>query len=211
MPGRSELPDGAAGARDGDVRGREHVAELIRLRHQHVARTLHPSREGRDSRARRRRGARQARHRPTRRRPSRSATWRPRARRRPPRAAPRSRGRTALALRPGRRRGARAGSAVPRPRPSRRCARDLVGEEELRRERGGEPVGEPEVRVRLGQRGRDPAEPGRQHHRAGDVATAAEDDVGPPRVAGSRGRRTAPARPARALERARATACAGGR
>ena len=36
------------------------------------------------------------------------------------------------------------------------------------------------MRVRLGQRRRDAAEPRREHHRPGDVAAAAEHDVGPP-------------------------------
>ena len=56
-------------------------------------------------------------------------------------------------------------------------ARDLVREEQPPRERRREPVGEPEVRVRLGQRRRDPAQPRGEHHRPGDVAARAEDDV----------------------------------
>ena len=52
------------------------------------------------------------------------------------------------------------------------------------------------MRVRLGQRGRDAAEPRREHHRPGDVAAAAEHDVGlPPRedaqARDGRGRREA--------------------
>ena len=81
-----------------------------------------------------------------------------------------------------------------RPRPPR----DLVGEEQLRGERRREPVREAEVRVGLGQRRRDPAQPGGEHHRPGDVAAAAEDDVGAPtaqdRAAGERRLRGPPER-----------------
>ena len=68
------------------------------------------------------------------------------------------------------------------------------------RERRREPVREPEVRVGLGQRRRDPPPPRREHHRPGDVAAAAEHDVGPapredPRAgARARDRRAASAR-----------------
>ena len=57
----------------------------------------------------------------------------------------------------------------------------------------GEAVGEAEMSVRLGQRGRDAAQPRGEHHRAGDVAAAAEDDVRLPAIedpqAGDRRRR----------------------
>jgi hypothetical protein len=54
---------------------------------------------------------------------------------------------------------------------------DRERQEDAARERCREPVRETEVRVRLGQRRRDTARPRREHHRAGDVAAAAEDDV----------------------------------
>ena len=54
---------------------------------------------------------------------------------------------------------------------------DLVREEQPPRERRREPVGEPEVRVGLGQRRGDPAKAGCEHHRPGDEAAAAEHDV----------------------------------
>ena len=57
---------------------------------------------------------------------------------------------------------------------------DRVGEEDAPSEGRGEPVREAEVRVRLGQRGGDPAQARGQHHRACDVAAPAEDDVRPP-------------------------------
>ena len=57
-------------------------------------------------------------------------------------------------------------------------ARDRVGEEDLLRERRREPVREAEVRVRLGQRCRNPAQPGGEHHRSGYVTTRAQHDVG---------------------------------
>ena len=55
---------------------------------------------------------------------------------------------------------------------------DLVGEEQLRGERCGEPIGEAEMCVGLGQGRRDPAQSRRQHHRAGDIPAASEDDIG---------------------------------
>ena len=74
-----------------------------------------------------------------------------------------------------------------------RSPRDRIGEEDALRKRRCEPVGEPEVRVRLRQRGRNAVAPGRVHHRAGDVSAAAEHDVGPPPLddppAGTRGAR----------------------
>ena len=51
-------------------------------------------------------------------------------------------------------------------------------EEDALGERRGEPVREAEMRVGLGQRARDPAQPRGEHHRPGDVAAAAEHDVG---------------------------------
>ena len=50
----------------------------------------------------------------------------------------------------------------------------LVREEDAARERRSQAVGEAEMRIRLGQRRRDAAQPRRQHHRAGDEAAAAE-------------------------------------
>ena len=55
---------------------------------------------------------------------------------------------------------------------------DRKGEKDTLGTRRCQAVGEPQVRVRLGQRGGDPPRPGRQHHRARDVAASAEDDVG---------------------------------
>ena len=75
-----------------------------------------------------------------------------------------------------------AGDAVLRPV----AAGDAVREEDATRERRRQPVREPEVRVRLGQRGGNPLPPGRVDHRPGDVAAAAEDDVRPPPLRGSR-------------------------
>ena len=74
-----------------------------------------------------------------------------------------------------RRRDGAADDAVLAPLP----AFDLVGEKDPAGERNGKPVGETEVRVCLGQRGRDPPQPGSDYHRPGDVAAAAEHDGGP--------------------------------
>ena len=67
---------------------------------------------------------------------------------------------------------------------------DRIREEQPPCERRREPVREADVGVRLGQRGRNPAQPGSEHHRPGDVAAAAEHDVG-----------TAPAEDPQARER----------
>ena len=56
----------------------------------------------------------------------------------------------------------------------------LVRQEDATRERRRQPVGEAEVRIRLGQRRRDAAQPRREHHRAGDEAAAAEHHAGAP-------------------------------
>ena len=75
----------------------------------------------------------------------------------------------------------RAGIGRPTTAHLRAVAgRDRVREEEPARERRREAVREPEVRVGLAQRGRDAHRRGREDHRAGDVAAAAEHDVGPP-------------------------------
>ena len=66
-----------------------------------------------------------------------------------------------------------ASHAVLAPAP----AADRVGEEHAAGERGGEAVCEPEVRVGLGEGGRDPAAPGREHHRPGHEAAASEYHV----------------------------------
>ena len=58
-------------------------------------------------------------------------------------------------------------------------AGDLVGEEHPARERRRQAVREPEVRIRLGERRRNPTHPRRQHHWSGDVPATAEDDVRP--------------------------------
>ena len=56
--------------------------------------------------------------------------------------------------------------------PNGQSEKDAVGEGR------GEPVREPEVRIGLGERARNPAHPRGEHHRPGDVAACAEDDVG---------------------------------
>ena len=56
---------------------------------------------------------------------------------------------------------------------------DLVGEEQPCGERRRHAVRQPEVRVGLGQRRRNSTETRGEHHRPGDEAAAAEDDVGP--------------------------------
>ena len=83
-------------------------------------------------------------------------------------------------------------------------SRPAIGkrEEDALRERRGEPVGETEMGVGLGQRRRDPSSPRGQHHRPGDVAAGAEHDVRLPaaqdRAAGAAAPRPRAA-PARAL------------
>ncbi len=72
--------------------------------------------------------------------------------------------------------------------------RDRVREEDTLREGRGEPVGETEMGVRLGQRRRDPAQPGGENHRARDVAAAAQHDVGPSAPEDAEAARTAPGR-----------------
>ena len=57
--------------------------------------------------------------------------------------------------------------------------RDRIREEDPSRERRGEPIREPEVRVGLGQRGRYPAQPRGEHHRPRHVAAASEHHVRP--------------------------------
>ncbi len=67
-----------------------------------------------------------------------------------------------------------AGDAVLRALP----APDREGQEHAARERRGQPVRQPEVRVGLHQRGGNPLSRGGEHHRARDVAASAEHDVG---------------------------------
>ena len=95
---------------------------------------------------------------------------------------------------------ARAGIGRPTTRNSRPVAPlERVGEEDRLRERQRHPVREAEVGVGLGQRRRDVHGRGREHHRPGDVAAGAVDDVAAPpaqdRAAGAR-------RDAGAVERA---------
>ena len=93
--------------------------------------------------------------------------------------------------------GSRQRPRARRERPARHAvlravaAVDRKREEDALRERRRKPVREPEVRVGLRHRRRDPAAGGREHHRAGDVAAAAEDDVGPAAFEDPRGRRRA--------------------
>ncbi len=78
---------------------------------------------------------------------------------------------------------------------------DGKGEKDAPREGRGEAVGEAEVRVGLGQHRGDPDETRRDHHRAGDVAAAAEDDLGaPPTQDLDTGKRGAGVDPERAEE-----------
>ena len=178
-PGGGELPDRPSGPRDGDVGGREDVAEVVGLRHQQVVRPVHAGGERgvvalagdvQHGRALVAPGA------------DRHLVERRRAGERAEDGDDRRIGGDAEA-------GARIGTARAevggRDRPAddldlvARAPLDVVGEKELRGERRCQPVGEAEVRVGLGQRRRDPAQPCGEHHRAGDVATAAEDDVRP--------------------------------
>ena len=175
--GGGELPDGPARARDGDVGGREHVAEVVGVRHQQVVRPVHAGGE---------RGvvalARDVQHGGAFVAPGAHChlVERRRTRECPEDGDDRRIGGDAEA-------GACIGTARTEVGGGNRPADDLdlvpgspldvVGEEQLRGERRGKPVGEPEVCVGLGQRCRDPAQPGSEHHRAGDVASAAEDDV----------------------------------
>ena len=59
-------------------------------------------------------------------------------------------------------------------------ALDRVREEDTPGERRREPVRQPEVGIRLGQRRRDPAQARREHHRPCDVAACAEHHVRTP-------------------------------
>ncbi len=57
--------------------------------------------------------------------------------------------------------------------PERKCEEDSLCE------RRSEPVREPEMRVGLGERARDPAQPCSEHHRPRDEAACTEDGVRP--------------------------------
>ena len=75
----------------------------------------------------------------------------------------------------------RARAGIGRPTTWKRAvaAVERVGEVDPLREGQRHPVREAEVRVGLGQRGRDAHRRGGEDHRPGDVPAAAEDDVGP--------------------------------
>ena len=60
-----------------------------------------------------------------------------------------------------------------------RAPRDVVGEKELLGERRCQPVGEAEVRVGLCECGGDTRQACGQHHRAGHIAAAPQNDVRP--------------------------------
>ena len=145
--------------------------------------------------------------RPTRRPRSRSACARPRL---PPKTSTTGPSCGSPSARRASSRGDRARASTGSGRPTTRALPsqpgDRVREEEPPRERRREPVREAEVRVGLGQRGRDPPQPRGEHHRPGDVAAAAEHDVGPaPREdaqARGRRRRGEPERARRAAVRA---------
>jgi len=194
-----KLPHRPARAGDRDVGGGKDVPEAVRVRHQHVAAAMHPRRQAgvvslpRDvqhagaavapgshrhlvERGRAREGAEDGDDRLV--RPE--AEVLPRLR--PVRTDMRQRDRPADDL-----------------HLAAAAAGNLVGEEELLRKRGGEPVREAEVRVGLGESGGNATQPRREHHRAGHVTAAAEDDVWPAphedRAAGERSLRSAPERP----------------
>ena len=207
QPGGGELPDRAARARDGEVggavapapissmNGQQHVVGPRRASAQRVVVALAAEVQHRrpDSRPTRRARARSAAARRASRRTT--STTGPSAGR-PSRSRASARGdRAASARAPA----ARRRRTSLRPRPATGSARKTRS-----RERRREPVGEAEMRIRLGQRGRDPAQPRGEHHRAGDVAAAAEHDVRPAALedpqAGDR----------RAPRRARARAAARG-
>ena len=89
--------------------------------------------------------------------------------------------------------------------------RNGIREEDAPRGRGRQPVGEPEVGVRLGQRRRDPADPRGEHHRPRHVPAAAEHDV---RLAAREDPRARERRANRASDRAQeidAERCEGNR
>ena len=176
--GGRELPDRAAGAGDREIRRRQRRAELVRDREHDVVLARHRgadalvvalARQVEDGRARIRRTHRTAK--------SLSAVA--------PAIAPKK---ASSGASPGART-ARVPSALrhalvgagngPAGHPVLASVplRQVVGEEDAPRERRRQPVREPEVGVGLGQRGRDAQRAGREHHRAGDVAAAAEDDV----------------------------------
>ncbi len=107
-----------------------------------------------------------------------------------------------------------AGMGLPTARYLAPWCGEREGEEHAVGERRREPVGQPEMRVGLGDRARDPAQARREDHRAGDVAACSEHGLRPSPVenpqAGSRGgecpsggaheRRTGPAREPRDRE-----------
>ncbi len=72
------------------------------------------------------------------------------------------------------------------------AAGNRIREEDPTCKGSGEPVGEAEMGVGLGQRGRYPAQPRGEHHRSGDVASRSEHHVRPSsgEDAGARERRT---------------------
>ena len=176
-PGGGELPDRPARARDREVRSRQRVTEPLYRREQHVVtpRDLRPQRRevpvardvqhreirlavGLDRELVQRLGAGEpaehGEHGPVLREAERSTG-----------------GRTIgaeVVLRDG-----PADDAVLRAV----TARDVVGEEDTACQGCGQPVCEPEVRVRLAQRRRHALETRGEHHRPGHVPPAAEDDV----------------------------------
>ncbi len=207
-----DLPDRRAGAREDEIDGRERGAEAVGLGQDTVVGpcdlaphevVVAPARRCAGSPARReptsRRRTRSARARRRARRTRRGCGRRDRARR--SRVPPRGR---SAATAPGS--GAR--HLVFRPRAA---AVGRVGEEDSLRERRGEPVGEPEVRVGLGERRRDP-------HRSARRAPSARRRTRRRRArrpgggaAGSTGMPAAPRPPGGARAGAPATASAGSR
>ncbi len=178
-PGRGELPDGAAGARDREIRCGKGRPERIRRGDEHVvapvdsaaqALVVPLARDVQDRRpcvavgvdgevveaARTGECAEEGDHGSIR--------------------------RQAESIAPVRLRDA---AVVGRDRPARDAVlgavapRDPVGEEDATRERRCQPVRKPKVGIRFGERGRELLSPGRVDHRPGDVAAAAEDDMRP--------------------------------
>ena len=165
VPAAASSQTGPARARDHEVGRGERGAELVGRREQHVvvarARAARSALEvalaarGAAPPGPRRRSARPR---------ARSGSARPASAPKTSSTGPSAgRPKRAPRPRPARRRGARAGIGRPVTRYfGAVAAGDRVGEEDAPRERRGEPVREPEVRVRLGQRRRDPPPPGRE-------------------------------------------------
>ena len=163
LPGRRDLPDRPARARDHEVGGRERGAEVVREREQHVVPPRDARRRAPRSRAHRRGAERRARRSP---KASTAASLSARAPRLPPNtsttgpSAGQPEARASLA------RVDRAGPRGDRPAddPVLRTLEplDREREEDAPGERRGESVRQAEVRVRLRERGGNPQQPRRE-------------------------------------------------